>query len=764
MFWEFPLKIQTWSSKDNSWDYTLFQDKEEFIDYMWKQFKVPGEYNLTVELSKKIQEQGLNYTRTAKKANFQGGYYHTYVKNSPQEKKWRETEKDRIKNGVIYDHLFIPPYYHWYINYCPIYDDKKKKTRFGDIWDTDIWYFHYVTLCFLLGRFVGGVKGRQKGFSFKHMALMYWSYSWFEGTINTIGAFEEDLVKKSWRFIETYRNHINRYTPFKRGPIKPKSLEWYERTDLQDGTFVGLNSKLSGVTFKQSPTKDVGGNQTIFNYEEPGVAPTILETLEFLEPAMIKGDGSNGCFIACGSVGNLEDAEGLKEIFYKPADYGFLGIPNIWDDDAGPNDKCCIFISEAYSMIGNDIDRDEYGKKIGGTGLSFIDEAGNSRVQLSLDWIERQKDRKKNSAKKAELKQIAESQKCTSPKQAFAERKVAYFPVPQLRRRQEQIKILQSEKKINPQKGLLYIDNNGKIILGKEHGPEHEYPIKPEWPDKRGCVTIYHWPEENPKKYVYFAGVDTVEADETTTSESIQTVDIFQGQTIVKDENGKILRVEGDKLVATFRGRFNPVDGGNEQAWLLLKMYNAYCYQERSKPNFQSYMKRNGWAEQYLAKEAEVQMYKDVNFYKEKPDAGLYGFVINANNNVWDTFKKIGKEYLFTEYGREVIVDAEGNEKVLKTYTGVDRIEDYWLLEEFIAYAEDKAGRPKKNTDRLVSFLAALTLSKVFQNSHTSVKIEPSENAKKPKQVYSPKPINMLGGYPKKVYNNTKGRKPISMI
>ena len=41
-----------------------------------------------------------------------------------------------------------------------------------------------------------------------------------------------------------------------------------------------------------------------------------------------------------------------------------LGIPNVWDEDAGPNDKCCIFISEAYSMIGEDIDRDEYGKKI----------------------------------------------------------------------------------------------------------------------------------------------------------------------------------------------------------------------------------------------------------------------------------------------------------------------------------------------------------------------------------------------------------------
>ena len=765
MLWTFPLTVQTWDR--SYWTTTVFNTSKEFIEYLWGQFKLPGKYNLDIETSRKIQEEGLHYTKTAKLPNFQGGYYHSFVKGTANYKKWHETQKDRILNGVIYNGIYVPPFYYWYINFCPIYDAKLGKTKFGDVWDTDIWYFQYIMIAMMLGKHVGGVKGRQKGFSFKHMALLYWRYCWFEKSVNTIGAYQEDLVAKSWRFLDTYRNHINKYTPWKRGPIKGKNLEWNERIERKDGTYAGLESKLAGITFKQSTSKDVGGSQSFFNYEEPGVAPTILETLEFIRPAVERGSITTGTIVACGSVGNLEEAEGLKEIFYKPNDYNFLAVKNIWDEDAGEDDVCCIFISEAYSLIGDDIDKDDQGRIIGGTGKPFIDEAGNSNVELALAWIERNNERIKNSKKKADLKQISISQKCTSPKQAFAERKINFFPVSQLRRRQEQITILDAESKWDrkPQKGLLYMDAVGEILLDtRDGGPEHKYPIKPEWEDKRGLVTIYKWPEKNPKKFTYFAGVDTVEADETDSSVSIQTVDIFEGSTTVKDENGKILRIEGDKLVATYRGRFNPVDKGNEQAWFLIKLYNAYCYQERSKPNFQSFMKRNGLAETYLAKENEVQLFKDVNFYKVK-ESSQYGFVITDNNEVWKTFKKMIKEYLFTEYDRVSHTTDTGEEIVFKTYTGIDRIDDYWLLEEMIQYAEDSSGRPKKNTDRLISFAAALTISKVFQNNTNSVRVETSDK-QKPKQQYYTKPVNLLGGTQKKTYNNTKGGRkgPISMI
>ena len=330
MFWEFPLKIQQYYSSTDLWTTKDFSTKEELLSYIYSQFKIPGEYKL--RNTQKWQETGRQYALTVSRPNFEGGKYHTFAnKNSLQYKKWRDTEKDRILNGVIYDDVYIPPFYYWYINFCPIYDDLKKKKKFGDVWDSDLWYMQYCMLCILQGKHIGGVKGRQKGYSYKHMAILYWGYCWFENSVNTIGAYDEKLVKKSWRFLEGYRSHINNNTPWKRGPAIPKSLEWNESQMDEMGVPRGNMAILRGVTFKQSPENDVGGSQTFFNYEEPGVSPTLLQTMEYIKPAVQKGSETTGIIIACGSVGSLEDAEGIKKIFYNPADYNFLPIKYIWD-------------------------------------------------------------------------------------------------------------------------------------------------------------------------------------------------------------------------------------------------------------------------------------------------------------------------------------------------------------------------------------------------------------------------------------------------
>ena len=41
MFWKFPIKVPT--LQDGEKTYTTFNTQEEMIEYMWKQFKLPGE-------------------------------------------------------------------------------------------------------------------------------------------------------------------------------------------------------------------------------------------------------------------------------------------------------------------------------------------------------------------------------------------------------------------------------------------------------------------------------------------------------------------------------------------------------------------------------------------------------------------------------------------------------------------------------------------------------------------------------------------------
>ncbi len=752
---KFPLEIQTYDSENQQWGTKDFKTQKDFIDFMWNQFKESPEL-YTYKNAKSFQIEGLKYSEASEKsgkANFEGGYYTKAVKGTHGWKLYWKNEKDKVLKGIIVDDTYIPPFYYWYLNFCPIYDAVLQKKRLPDIWDGDLWYMQYVMLAILLGKHVGGVKGRQKGYSYKHMAILYWSYSWFESSVNTVGGFDEKLVKKSWRFLEGYRKHINTYTAWKRGPVLPKSLEWNEITMGQDNNPYGLQSILKGVTFKQSPSNDVGGSQTFFNYEEPGVSPTLLETLEFMRPALERGSITTGTIIACGSVGELEDAEGLKDIFYNPDDNNFLGVKNIWDKNIGPeNERCCIFISEAYNMLGiDDV-----------TGKPFMDEEGHSDVVLALEWISRQEEKIKKSTKRAELKQLQLSQKCISPEQAFAQRKISEFPVELLRKQQERIKLKESTDSwdFKPVKGL-YEEQDGKYILCTRNLPEeHRYPINPEWEDKRGVWTIYERPDENPEFYVYFACVDAIEVDDTSTSSSIASVDIFKTAvhvTYERDKEGREkTRIEGDKLVATYRGRFKTAKETNMQIWMGLSQYNAFIYPERNKPNFINFMREMGKAEKHLAREQDVPLFKDLNVKNGNAiNNSKFGFHKGDNTEIWKYFKAYAKEYFHTEYARNTI-DINGQEIAMKIFTGIDRIDDYWLLEEFIQYREVK-GKIKGNYDRLVSFMGALFICKIYQQNRF-IKKRNDIVDQKPKQVYvPPRRISMLGGG---FRTNTPNRKP----
>ena len=267
MFWEYPLSVKCLDTQTNSEYEKVFTSKDEHIKYIEDQFKIPGKYNL--KNTKRWQDSGNAYAESQKRTgrpNFEGGKYIESPRDSFKEIQFFKQEKEKVLNGIIIDGWYIPGFYYWYLNFCPIVDSIKKKKKFGDVWDSDFWFFQYIMLCMLKGKHACVVKARQRGYTLKIMALLYWSYCWFETSVNTIGGYKEEYVLKSWRFLEFYRKHINEYTRWIRGPVIPKSLSWEETTYTDDGKPYGLDSKLSGTTFKVSPENGVGGSQTIFFY------------------------------------------------------------------------------------------------------------------------------------------------------------------------------------------------------------------------------------------------------------------------------------------------------------------------------------------------------------------------------------------------------------------------------------------------------------------------------------------------------------------
>lgn len=754
MFWEYPLTIKCVDTATNA-DYDkVFETKQDHIDYIYTQFKIPGQYNL--KNTSAWQSAGNGYAERQKKTgrpNFEGGRYIDVPRDSYKEIQYFKTESQKVRNGVIIDGMYIPGFYYWYLNFCPIVDSVKKKKKFGDVWDGDLWFFQYIMLCMLTGKHACVVKARQRGYTLKIMALLYWSYSWFETSVNTIGAYKEDFVSKSWRFLEFYRKHINEYTRWIRGPVQPKSLEWHETTMTDEGKPYGLDSKLSGTTFLRDPENGVGGSQTIFFYEEAGIAPTLLKTVGYVRPALEKGNTTTGLIICSGAVGELDDAEDLKEIFYNPEGHNFLSIKNIWDDDEKKGEPCGLFVSEAYNLEG------------------FIDDEGNSLVEEATAFVENH-NKEVTSKKKKDLAQLDISQKPLSPKAAFAERKSSEWPVDRLRKQQERILLKDKENKweFKPIKALLLSDDKGEISLTTKNLPqEHRWPIDPKWEDKRGVWTFFEEIPKNPEKYLYFACVDAIEVDETETSKSVASVDIFKTAVRVKykDEKGIIrTRIEGDKLVATYRGRFDTAEKTNEQMWFGIKLFNAWVYPERNKPNFINYMRRMGRAESYLAKEGDVPLFKDMNVKNgNATNNSKFGFHKGDNTEIWKLFKATTKEYMFAEYGRNTFTkkddDGEEYEEVLKIFTGIDRIDDYWLLEEFCSYVEIN-GKIKGNFDRLVSFMGALFICKVYQQNRyikerSEIKVEKREEYKPPKV------ISLIGGNIRTMPGR-RGGKPYSIL
>jgi hypothetical protein len=323
---------------------------------------------------------------------------------------------------------------------------------------------------------------------------------------------------------------------------------------------------------------------------------------------------------------------------------------------------------------------------------------------------------------------------------AFKHGKISYFPVDLLENQQERIdhKTREDLWEYKPVKGLLFEGTDGVVKLNSSNPPqEHQYPIKPEWYDKRGVVTIYEQPDQNIEKFTYFAGVDTIEADFTTTSESVFSMDIFKTAIEVTYQEGDKIktRIEGDKLVATYRGRFDNAEKTNEQGWLLLKMYNAFAFVERSKPNFINYMQRMGRAEKYLAKESDVPMFKDINFLKNGNTQSKFGFIISPHNEMQKMLKAYTKEYLLAEYG---YITKTNSDEVIRPLRGIDRIDDFWLLEELIQYDDEG------NFDRFISFSAAVMIAKIYQQN----RIIKRKSELKPEKVEQRvrESISLLGG------------------
>lgn len=669
MIFEFPLNIPTYDSSTEEWTVTTFNSKQEFTLFVWSKFKKPGEYKL-----KNTRLWRQEYQRFKEK-----GFYTNTIKGTPQFQKYWSTEKDKVLKGVIIDGFYIPPFYYLYLNFLPIYNKVEGKFIAPNIWDSDLHFMLYITLCILVGKHAAVVKTRQRGYSYKIMAILYWSYMWFEGSVNTIGASDEEYVKKTWKYVDQYRQFIHKYTAWRRGPQVPKALDWMERTLTSEGDYVGLGSSLSGTTFKQSPSKGVGGPQKFFFYEESGIAPTLLKTIEYIRPAIEEGNTATGTIIISGSVGELKDCEPLKKISKNPEAYNFLGVDPTHEDDK-IYVKTCLFIPDSWNRYG------------------YMDEDGNSLVDEAMaDILEGRKYAK--DFKSLEDYQLQVSQKPLSLKEAFAFRADSYFPQAILASQIERIGI----EKPRLTTVELFEKEDGKIAFttNTEAVAIQNFPMTAT-DNIKGAVVIREFPEENAGFLTYFAGVDPISTDKTTTSESLFSVYIFKNvtETEYKDEEGnKKIKVTGFMPVAWYTGRMDDLKQTNTIGEHLIRFYNAFTVVESNVQSFINHMQQRG-LQRYLATKADIPFIGELGANREVHKQ--YG--VHMTPLIKNYILSNVKEYITDEL--DYLFKNDGSR--LRTIHGVERIQDIPLLEEIKQWHESL------NTDRLIAFGLAQSMAKVY--------------------------------------------------
>lgn len=671
----FPLKIQETTQEGDEQFLTerIFQTKEEFKAFLWEQFKVPGNYNLANTAL--WREQQATFERY--------GYFTPHVKHSRNWQKYWKVEQEKCMNGVIVNGFYIPGFYYFYLNFLVIFNKEHKELRAPTIWDSDYHFFLYIALCMTEGKHAVVVKTRQRGYSYKIAAILYWSYVFGKASINTIGASDESYVTKTWEYIDEYRSFVNTQTAWRRGPQVPKALDWIERTLTDEGEYFGNKSKLRGVTFKQSPTKGVGGAQSFFFYEEAGIAPTLLKTLEYIRPAIEEGNITTGTMIISGSVGELDDCQDLKKVFEDPESYNFLSVPNIYEEEP-ENARCGFFVPDSWSLVG------------------FIDDDGNSKVRESVEYIKARRERSQQGTKAREQYQLELSQKPLTPAEAFAFRKSSYFPQDILMKQIERIPI--AKPKLTPV--ILFEKEDGgiswrEVVDADGIKPIIQYPLKDN-SDKRGAVVIHEFPEPNAPFLTYFAGIDPVATDKTTTSESLFSVYIFKNLTETKyidDEGNTKTKISGFKPVAWYTGRMEDLRQTNQIAEYLLRFYNAKALIESNVQNFINHMQSKNLNRLMFAKD-EVGFLADLranlNVHKQ------YG--VHMSPTIKEYVLQNVKEYV----AEEIDFLRKESGEIYRTIHGAERINDIGLLEEV------KQWHDKANTDRLIAFGLALSIAKHY--------------------------------------------------
>ena len=680
---------------DGKWGTKEFQTNADFQEYLELIFKEPGEYNFT--------KMALKFNEQARIFNDEGNYCSAPFRSKDFTAYW-EDQKNKCRTGVIYkdgnQEWYLTRDYYMWLNFLPIFDKEEKHYGFAKVRDAQYHMALYEIIAELNNQHVAILKKRQIASSYFHMGKIINQYWFEEGSICKVGASLKDYIndKGSWKFLEEYKTFLNEHTAWYRPSNPEKVLLWQQQIEVKINnrkTSRGLKSKIQGASFEKNATTGVGGPCTYFFHEEAGIAKNMMQTYEYLRPAMSSGMMTTGQFIAAGSVGDLEQCNPLKDMILNPGANDIYAVETNLMDADGTIGMAGLFIPEQWSMP------------------PYIDEYGNSQIEEAIKAIKMERERWKNELN-GEQFQLRISQKPLNIAEAFAYRKESIFPQGIL---SKQIKKIE-EKEYPYELIKLDRDETGVIASRTSKLPISQFPVNKKQTDKTGTIVVWERPaKKKPDFGAYYASIDPVSEGKTTTSDSLCSIFVYKNAIEVTRtlSGGDVEQfIEKDKIVAAWCGRFDDINRTHERLELIIEWYNAWTIVENNISLFIQHMIARK-KQRYLVPKQQILFLKDLG--SNKTVYQEYGW-----KNTGTLFKSHLISYAI-EFLREVIdeeTDTEGN--VMKQTLGIERIPDPMLLKEMQAY------HPGLNVDRMVAFGALIAFVKIQQSNRGYSKRRESED------------------------------------
>jgi hypothetical protein len=243
--------------------------------------------------------------------------------------------------------------------------------------------------------------------------------------------------------------------------------------------------------------------------------------------------------------------------------------------------------------------------------------------------------------------------------------------------------------------------------------PIREWPVKKKLENKEGSIVVWERPDKDAPWGTYLGSIDPVAEGKTTTSDSLTSIYIYKKPTYVKryTDNGVENFIEGDKIVATWCGRFDDINETHKRLRLLIEWYNAWTLIENNISLFIQYMIKEH-KQKFLVPKNQILFLKEIQANKTVYQD--YGW-----KNTGTIFKAHLLNYLI-EFLKEV-VEEEINDmgEIKKKFYGIRRIPDVMAMKEMLGYKDGV------NVDRLVALAALIAFVKIQEsNSKPTERIE----------------------------------------